>query len=345
MNDSSLSASPPRGTRVRLPGISPRAWEHPSDRAALAALRRVPGFDVVLRKLIGTFGERSLRLILLGSAVRVSKRQFSSVYSDFREICDLFDVREPPELFVAHHPLVNAGAIGVDHPFIVLHSATLDILTRDEVQVVLAHELGHVLSGHVLYKTMLKLLLQASTLALQVPLGGLALWGLLAALLEWDRKSEMSSDRAALLGTQDPELNYVAQMRLAGGVRTGEMNVEEFIAQAEEYEAGGSVADSVAKALNLLGRTHPFPVLRLADLRKWVASGAYDRILAGEYPLREQDPAVSILTDLKSGASGYREAARESKDPLVSLLRSAAGEVVEAGQGILGRFSRKDPKA
>ena len=50
-----------RATRV-LTDIAPRAWEHPADRAALAALRKIPVFDDILRKLFGFFGERPIRL-------------------------------------------------------------------------------------------------------------------------------------------------------------------------------------------------------------------------------------------------------------------------------------------
>ncbi|MGH3467617.1 MAG: Zn-dependent protease, partial [Thermocrispum sp.] len=42
-------------SRVRFPGISPRAYEHPVDRGALAALRAVPGFAQVLKALAGFF--------------------------------------------------------------------------------------------------------------------------------------------------------------------------------------------------------------------------------------------------------------------------------------------------
>ena len=61
-----------RATRI-LTGIDSRSWEHPADRAALNALRRIPGFDEVLRQLFGMFGERPIRLAFLASAVRVAR--------------------------------------------------------------------------------------------------------------------------------------------------------------------------------------------------------------------------------------------------------------------------------
>ncbi len=60
--------------------ISSRAWEHPADRGALVALRQLKGFDVVLRRLASLWNERTLRLVYIGSAIRVDDRQFRRVH-------------------------------------------------------------------------------------------------------------------------------------------------------------------------------------------------------------------------------------------------------------------------
>src|ERR1700723_4704020 len=57
--------SVPDRARVRLTGISSRAYEHPADRSALVALRKLSGFDVLLSKLFGLFNKRALRLMFL----------------------------------------------------------------------------------------------------------------------------------------------------------------------------------------------------------------------------------------------------------------------------------------
>ncbi len=36
--------------RLRFPGLSSTAFEHPTDKAALAVLRKAPGLDWVFRK-------------------------------------------------------------------------------------------------------------------------------------------------------------------------------------------------------------------------------------------------------------------------------------------------------
>src|ERR1700729_2472917 len=110
----------PDRARVRLPGISSRAYEHPADRSALVAMRKLTGFDVLLRKLSGLFNERSLRLQFLASGVRVSERQFPQINDMVREGAYVLDLPQIPEVFVTQNPIVNAMALGADQPFIVI---------------------------------------------------------------------------------------------------------------------------------------------------------------------------------------------------------------------------------
>ena len=326
--------------RVLLPNLSPRAYEHPADRAALVTLRRVPGFDFAVRKLFGFVGDRSLRLASLASAVRVNERQFPKIHERYMEACRILDIHPPPELYIAQTPIVNAGAVGVDKPFIVLNSGSLLLMDEDELQFILAHELGHVLSQHVLYKTMLRLMMRMTIVAMSVPLGGAALFGILAALMEWDRKSELSADRAGLLVSQDPDIAYRAHMKLAGGGQTGQMSVEEFLVQSEEYKGGGTVVDGVVKLLHLLGRTHPFPVLRLAELKEWAESGAYEAILRGEYPRRDEDGGVSVVEEVVASAGSYKDDLDKSPDPLVGFVKDFGRGVAGAGASVAGFFRR-----
>src|SRR5690606_32601108 len=103
-----------------LRDIDPSAWEHPADRAALEAARRIPVFDTVLRTIFGLFGERAIRLAFQANAVRVGPRQFPEVWDHYLEVCQTLDVKDPPELSVSQTPLVNAGASGMNRPFFVM---------------------------------------------------------------------------------------------------------------------------------------------------------------------------------------------------------------------------------
>jgi hypothetical protein len=138
-------------TRARriFTDISSRSWEHPADRAALAALRKLPVFDEVLKRLFGFFGEKPTRLAFQANAVRVSERQFPRLHELYQDVCKTLDAPEEYDLFVSQTPIVNAGAYGMDEPFIILNSGTVTLLEDEELSYVLGHELGHILSGHV----------------------------------------------------------------------------------------------------------------------------------------------------------------------------------------------------
>jgi Zn-dependent protease with chaperone function len=219
--------------------------------------------------------------------------------------------------------MVNAGAYGMSEPFIILNSGTIWLLSDDELAYILGHELGHIMSDHVLYRTMTEILIQLAGMGF--PIVGLAARAVLVALLEWYRKSELSSDRAGLLAVQDPEVAMMAMLKMAGGIPDGskylnEYNLDEFIVQAEEYRTGGDVADQVYKVLNLMATTHPFWTLRVSEIRGWIEAGEYDRILRGEYA-RRGDPDPDYKDDLAAAAKAYTEGARGMMDTMAEAAR------------------------
>ena len=119
--------------------------------------------------------------------------------------------------------------------------------------------------------------------------GYIGLRVIIAGLEEWYRKSELSCDRAGVLAGQDPAAARRALMKLAGGSRMHELSHDAFHKQAREYDAVPDVREGLIKLLQMQGTTHPFAVIRFAELDRWVAEGEYQDILAGHYPRREDD--------------------------------------------------------
>ena len=144
----------------------------------------------------------------------------------------------------------------------------------------------------------------------------------LVGLMEWYRKAELSCDRAGTLSVQDPEIGMRAMLKFAGGGEAADTNLAEFIQQAEEYRQGGDLADQIFKVLNLLGADHPFPVLRVGALRDWVETGAYDRILRGEYTHRTEE-SQPLSDDLAEAGRAYRESARQTLGSAADAARAA----------------------
>jgi Zn-dependent protease with chaperone function len=324
---------PARRPRTVLTQISPRAWEHPADRAALNALRAIPGFDEVVRKVYGFFGERGVRLLFQANAVRVGPTQFPRVHNAFTDVCATLDWEPRPDLFVTQSPFFNAGAFGMDRPFIVLNSAAVSSLDDEELHTILGHELGHVMSGHSLYRTILVILLTVGLRGLPF-LAGIALLPIQIALLEWYRKSELSCDRTGLLASQDPVASMRMFMKMAGGGTPEETDLNAFMVQAREYETGGDAADAIAKVFNTLWMTHPFHTLRAAELQRWVEGGTYDRILRGEYPRRgTQDEQRPISEDFAEAGRYYADQARDAVDSVTEVAKKAR-------EAFMGAFSK-----
>lgn len=322
---SESNESRPVRSRVVLRNISSRAWEHPADQGALVALRKLKGFDTVVKLMSGLINERSVRLLFLGSAIRVDERQFGQLHRALNDAAGILDAAEVPELYVQADPTFNAMTIGLDRPVIVVNSALVDLLDEEELRWVLAHELGHALSGHALYRTILLRLLSLSGVLTTVPLGALGLRMIVAGLMEWVRKSELSADRAGLLATQEPAVAYRALMKLAGGGHLDDLDQTSFFEQGTEYDAATDLRDSVLKLLLIERRSHPMTVSRASELRRWVDSGAYTAVLAGDYPTRDTDDDAKVSAAAQEAARSYADAFRDTQDTLGRLVHDTAG--------------------
>ena len=333
----------PDRSRVRLPDISSRAYEHPADRSALVALRKLTGFDVILKNLAGLFSDRSLRLMFLASSVRASEQQFPHLYQSMLDGAYVLDLPRVPELFITQDPTVNAMALGTDKPFVVITTGMVDLFDAEEIRFIIGHELGHVLSGHSVYRTMLYHLMNLAKRLALVPFAWIGLKAVLWGLEEWYRKSELSCDRAGLLAGQDVAAARRALMKTAGGPQLAELSADAFHEQAREYDAVPDVREGLIKLLQLQGTTHPFAVVRFAELDRWSSDGEYTGILAGNYPRREEDSETSVGEEFRAAAKSYQDSWNRSSDPLIGAVRGVAGSAVGAGERLMNRFGgRRD---
>jgi Zn-dependent protease with chaperone function len=326
-------------TRVRFPRISPRAYEHPADRGALATLRTVPSFATVLKTIAGFWRERSYRLVVLGSAIRVGDNQFPTLNRLRLDCAETLDLDTAPNLFVYRDAQARARTIGIDEPFILLSSGMVEALDTEGLRFVVGHEMGHVLSGHAVYSTMIDVLLSLQARVAWMPIGSLGLQAILVALYEWYRKAELSCDRAGLLCGQDPAAALRAHIMMAGGTSASEIDIPSFLQQANEYDSVEDIRDSIHKLRYVTWTTHPLAVVRAAQLQKWAASQEYRDILAGQYQRRDDDaPSETWGDDLKSAAQSYRKDWTESNDPLVKILSQVGEAVSDAAGSVFSRF-------
>jgi Zn-dependent protease with chaperone function len=305
----------------RLEGISPRAFQHPADKAATGALAAIPFLDTIVRKLIELGYERALRQSYLGASVRLSEDQLPEVHTRHRRAYLTLDVEEVPDLYLTQVPSPNAMTIGAGHPIVVVQSELIRLLDAEAQRAIFAHEAGHVLADHVLYRTALQIILGLGQSA-RLPL---AILPVRSALLEWFRASELSCDRAAAVVTRDPLTVCRALMVITAGAEAEHLSLDAFMAQGNDYREKGSGLERLTRLLLDLNLTHAMPVRRAGELMQWVRGGEYDRIIAGEYPRRD-DP-VNPRDDVADAAAHYSERVRARFDELGQSMADAGRQV------------------
>jgi Zn-dependent protease with chaperone function len=315
----------------KLPGISPRAYQHPADRAATAALQKVPYLDQVVRKLIALGYERALRVASLGASVRLGQEQLPHIWALHRQVFNVLDIEQVPDLYLTQFPLANAATFGTERPVVILNSELVRLLDEDGRRAVLAHEAAHIHADHVLYQTALLILLRVGTAGLPA-FAGLPLMAIRLALLEWSRGAELSCDRAAAIVTRDPLAVCRALMILTGGEAASELNLDAFIAQAMDYDIGGKGLERITKLLQDMGVTHPLPVRRVRMLLDWVRQGGYDRIISGEYLRKGEEPPLRAEAD--AAQAHYSERIGDA-------FSQAGSSIAEAGDQLAKWLARQ----
>lgn len=261
---------------------------HPLDLAARQQLDKVPGLELMVKKYRGLVADRKEHQFLLCNAVRMSRNQLPEFYRLLPPICEAFGIAEPA-LYLIRGP-ANAMTWGHAAPTIIINSDLLEDLSEQEVQAVIAHECGHILAEHVLYRQMALALLGGATGvagALGPTIGAVASLAsepLKTALLNWYQKSELTADRAAVAFMKGPETLQSALFHILGVPKwwPGRINLAEFTAQAEEYEKIVTSSKWERHLMRSLqaDSTHPLPVVRLREMQEWADSSTFKQLLA-----------------------------------------------------------------
>lgn len=267
--------------KTPLIGLKADSFRHPLDLQATTSLKQIPGLGMMVRNWLGPMAEQVFYVENIASSVLVGEKQLPDLYNLLLEACKILDI-EPPQLYIRQHPAPNAYTFAMrgKQPFIVLHTSLVDMLTPEEIQAVIAHELGHLKCDHSVYLTPVNLLVLAAAVVPNV--GAFLAQAIQAQLLEWVRCAEFTCDRAALLATQDPKVVMSVLMKLAGGSPTlaRQLNLDAFVAQARAYdEISKTQLGEMVKEARTAQLTHPVPVLRAREIDRWASSKEYQSLL------------------------------------------------------------------
>lgn len=264
--------------KKELPGLEHQQYEHSFDKKALSTLECTPGLTMAGKLISQQVTERICTIQFTGSNVKVTRTNYPRVYEYMGYACQILDVKKKPDLYVQWGYGVNAFTVGSEHPIVVINSGLIDLCDDNEIMFIIGHELGHIKSNHMLYHMMAQTI---NSVIETIPGGNLVAAPLKYALLYWDRMSEFTADRAGLLCCQDKEAMIRAFVKMAGLPihYFDHVDTASFIQQAAEFRKLDY--DSLNKAfkfISIMDSTHPWTVMRAAELLNWMDCGDYDRV-------------------------------------------------------------------
>uniref|UniRef100_A0A6T6C3N9 Peptidase M48 domain-containing protein n=1 Tax=Compsopogon caeruleus TaxID=31354 RepID=A0A6T6C3N9_9RHOD len=269
------------GGKVRFRGLLPDSFRHPIDVQATRMMKGMLGMEFVLRRVLRPV-ERVFFIDNISQGILVGPEQLPEIHKALAEAAEILDI-PIPQLFVKQNPVPNAYTLAFQgqRPFIVVHTSLVDLLSLEELQSVLAHELGHLKCEHGIFVTLANIIALASA-----NLGGeagaaLGDW-INFNVLRWLRAAEFSCDRASLLVTQDPAVVISSLMKLVGGSQSisSKLNVEAFSSQVRALdEASNDQLGRVARRLIVDALTHPLPVVRVRELQRYSESQEYKALM------------------------------------------------------------------
>lgn len=272
-----------------------KLYLHDSDKAAMAALKAIPGFSQVMKAFMKIWSEQQLRLINMSTNLRLNEKQMAKYYNMLPPICAKLGI-DVPELFVELDVHPNAYTYGDTKPFIVITSGLFETLPDELIPTVLAHECGHIACHHTLYTTMGRAILNGAS-AFVSGLGNIALYPIQLAFAYWMRCSEFSADRAAIICDGSAEKSTEVMMRFAGYDKDimADANVEAFMEQAHEYKnfVDNNAWNKTLEFILFQNYDHPLNAIRAYEGREWEKTERYKNIL--EYVSSEPSESESKL--------------------------------------------------
>ena len=266
-----------------LTGLEHSQYEHPFDRAALEKLESIPMLTKLFKWITTNTVERIYTVQYTGSNLKVTKDNYPQIHQYLEDACKILDLKKVPDLYIEWGYSINACTVGAENPIIILNSGLIDLCDDEEIMFIVAHEVGHVRSNHMLYHMMAQVI---NYFIDATPGGTLVAGSLQYALYYWSRMSEFTADRAGLLCCQNPDAVIRAFIKMAGlplkefdNIRT-----ETFLQQARDFKMlDYDGMNKVVKFLSIADETHPWTVMRSAELLKWIESGEYDRVISKHY--------------------------------------------------------------
>lgn len=202
---------------------------------------------------------------LLSHALRVTPQSAPELFQIANEAASVIQV-EPVDIFVIPSRELNAYTFGLSSPkAIVVYSALLKVMDRDEIMFVLGHEMGHVKLGHTWLNSLI-----GGMAGIPAPVEAALV--LTMAFRWWNRACEYSSDRAGMLACGSPEKGISSLVKLHAAAANRPVSLEEAMHNLETED------DTLLGNVSELLMSHPLAVKRINEIRQYAATAEYQRL-------------------------------------------------------------------
>lgn len=302
---------------------SPSIYRHELDQRAFEALSLFPKFVQLRESYIANVDEKAAKIDFLSSAIRLSENQFPEIYNLLPPICEKLGI-VVPELYYVKSKEMNAATCGNTSPYIYVTSALVEKMPPEMIASVLAHECGHIACKHYLYHSMAGQLINgidSSPLARIPAIRKLLTPTLVKALLFWDRCSELSADRAAVLcdGTADKTVDVLLKIHGYENI-----NREEFLRQAMDLKAfiSDSKSNQLMEQMLVQNESHPRLATRAYECYTWANTEDFPKILDGTYTVEKKSETPSGSKEVVSAEVSISAESPEKKIDIDDLNKA-----------------------
>lgn len=277
-------------------------YMHDLDRKAFAALNQFPKFIKLKEAYIANVDEKAAKLEFLSTAIRLSENQMPEIYNLLPPICDTLGIVTPDLYMVKSqnkHDL-NAFTSGITEPFICVTSELIKQCSPEMVASVIAHESGHIACKHYLYHSLARNFANgiATSPLTKIPrIKRYLSQTLVTTLLFWDRCSELSADRAAVLcdGSSDKTVDML--LKIHGFDES--INREEFSKQALDLKEffNDSKTNKIMEQMLVQWNSHPLLATRAHEIHNWENSPQFKGIIDGTFTIEQERQQEEIFQE------------------------------------------------
>ena len=289
-------------------------YQHKKDLESLVNLKGVSWISALSKKIVGDELEDDFYLLNLMDNVLMTEGDFPKIHSYVDEACKVLGLQNKPSVFLNTSSEPKTVIVGEKKPMLVISSSIIELMSDEELKAVVAHEIAHLACRHSFYKILVENFSGITQSMSAIP--GLTALGIAAKipLYDWFRKADLSADRGALLVVKNHDVIIRMISKLAGGSQkmAEQVSQQSLLSQTEEVERvtqnmkDGSAVDKItylfsSAVMNGIMRQHPWPSVRIREIRDWSSSEDYKNLCSGIFPVKQKESSTEKKPEDETG--------------------------------------------